>query len=283
MKIVFRSDSSSMIGSGHIMRCINLAKTFKNRKDVYFISRKHQNNINHKIRENDFKLIELPIKRINQTNRDNREFNKILGESINQDAIDTINAIKGINKKIDWLIIDHYQIIKSWETKLAKYVKNIMVIEDYNNFNHHCDLILNTNIKDNKYDLKYHSLNKNRIHLLGPEYSLIDPIYAKYKKLNKAENSKKRILVYFGSTDPEKLTEKAIKAFLNIKDRDFVIATLVPPTVEVEETKPESSEEGADAEKTEGDTKDASSTDKDASEKDSAGDKKEGSSEEKSK
>ena len=68
-----------------------------------------------------------------------------------------------------------------------------------------------------------------------------------------------------------------------IKDRDFVIATLVPPTVEVEETKPETSEEGDDAEKTEGETKDASSSDKDASEKEATGDKKEGSSEEKSK
>ena len=68
-----------------------------------------------------------------------------------------------------------------------------------------------------------------------------------------------------------------------IKDRDFVIATLVPPTVEVEETKPETSEEGDDAEKTEGKTKDASSSDKDASEKVATGDKKEGSSEEKSK
>tara|TARA_Y100001934_G_scaffold230285_1_gene277785 strand:- start:4 stop:570 length:567 start_codon:yes stop_codon:yes gene_type:complete len=68
-----------------------------------------------------------------------------------------------------------------------------------------------------------------------------------------------------------------------IKDRDFVIATLVPPTVEVEETKPETSEEGDNAEKTEGETKDASSSDKDASEKEATGDKKEGSSEEKSK
>jgi len=68
-----------------------------------------------------------------------------------------------------------------------------------------------------------------------------------------------------------------------IKDRDFVIATLVPPTVEVEETKPESSEESADAEKTDGETKDASSTDKDASGKEATGDKKEGASEEKSK
>ena len=68
-----------------------------------------------------------------------------------------------------------------------------------------------------------------------------------------------------------------------IKDRDFVIATLVPPTVEVEETKPETSEEGDDAEKTEGETKDASSSDKEASEKDAKGDKKEGSSEEKTK
>ena len=63
-----------------------------------------------------------------------------------------------------------------------------------------------------------------------------------------------------------------------IKDRDFVIATLVPPTVEVEETKEESTEtEGeGETEKTEGDSKDAPP-------KEGSAEKKEESAEEKSK
>ena len=63
-----------------------------------------------------------------------------------------------------------------------------------------------------------------------------------------------------------------------ITDRDFVIATLVPPTVEVEETKEESTEtEGeGETEKTEGDSKDAPP-------KEGSAEKKEESAEEKSK
>ena len=58
-----------------------------------------------------------------------------------------------------------------------------------------------------------------------------------------------------------------------ITDRDFVVATLAPPTVEVEETKTEEAEGAGEAEKTEEESK----------EKEDAGDKKEESSEEKSK
>ena len=39
---------------------------------------------------------------------------------------------------------------------------------------------------------------------------------------------------------------------LTITDRDFVVATIVAPTIEVEETKPEEEGEGAEGEKTEG-------------------------------
>jgi len=64
-----------------------------------------------------------------------------------------------------------------------------------------------------------------------------------------------------------------------IKDRDFVVATLVPPTVEVEETKEESAEgetEGGGAEK-------SVDTSKDGAAKDSPEEKKGESAEEKSK
>ena len=50
-----------------------------------------------------------------------------------------------------------------------------------------------------------------------------------------------------------------------IKDRDFVVATLVPPTVEVEETKEEDSETEGEDEKTDGDTQEISEDKKEGS------------------
>ena len=61
-----------------------------------------------------------------------------------------------------------------------------------------------------------------------------------------------------------------------ITDRDFVVATLVPPTVEVEETKAEEAEDDSETEKTD-------QTEEESKGKDATEDKKEESSEEKSK
>ena len=60
MKVCFRTDSSQLIGSGHMMRCLNLAKFLSLKKvDLFFISRKHFGNINYLIVENGIKLYEL--------------------------------------------------------------------------------------------------------------------------------------------------------------------------------------------------------------------------------
>ena len=64
-----------------------------------------------------------------------------------------------------------------------------------------------------------------------------------------------------------------------ITDRDFVVATLVPPTVEVEETKEEDVETEGDEEKTDGDAKETSEDKKEGF----SDDKKEISTEDKSK
>ena len=68
-----------------------------------------------------------------------------------------------------------------------------------------------------------------------------------------------------------------------IKDRDFVVATLVPPTVEVEETKEEDVETEGEDEKTDGDTQETSEDKKEGSPDDKKERFKEESAEDKSK
>ena len=57
MRIVFRSDSSYQIGTGHIMRCLNLAKQMKTQgATCQFLSRSYPNNLNQLIKKLNFDL-----------------------------------------------------------------------------------------------------------------------------------------------------------------------------------------------------------------------------------
>ena len=52
MKFLFRVDASLSIGTGHVMRCLALARKLKkNNCEIEFISRKHEGNLVKKIRE----------------------------------------------------------------------------------------------------------------------------------------------------------------------------------------------------------------------------------------
>lgn len=58
--IVFRVDSSSQIGSGHLMRCLTLAGQLKNKTDIIFISRDLDGgNLIELIEKNGYRLLTL--------------------------------------------------------------------------------------------------------------------------------------------------------------------------------------------------------------------------------
>ena len=60
MRFVFRTDASTKMGSGHIMRCLTLAEELKNNgSEITFISRAHEGNINGLISDKVMKVAEL--------------------------------------------------------------------------------------------------------------------------------------------------------------------------------------------------------------------------------
>ncbi len=107
MNILFRADSSSTIGIGHIMRNLVLAKRYPN-DNIIFATQNLEGNINYKIEEEGYKL-----------------------EILKSNSIDELNTlIKKYN--IDMLIIDHYGIDYNYEKELkAKNLKlKIMALDD---------------------------------------------------------------------------------------------------------------------------------------------------------
>ena len=106
MRISFRTDSSNLIGSGHIIRCLKLAKELKSRgHKIIFISRDHEGNLINLIEEN-FQVYKLVF----QTKTSIKKITNIktgLGR-IRSDMHQTLDIIKEL--KIDVLVVDHYGI-----------------------------------------------------------------------------------------------------------------------------------------------------------------------------
>ena len=61
MKFLIRTDASLQIGSGHMMRCLTLAKTLReNGHFVQFITREHVGHLADFVREQGFECVLLP-------------------------------------------------------------------------------------------------------------------------------------------------------------------------------------------------------------------------------
>jgi len=194
MNIGFRTDSSYIIGTGHIHRCLNLAESFKKKRvNSFFISRNYPGNINNLIKKK-FKLVELKC-----SNLKKKPFNS----QIIKDAEQTIYNIQKF--KIKLIFIDNYYINELWENIVGEHCK-IVLISDFLERKTKCDYYINCNVfyessKDYKRILK-----KNCKKLIGPKYAIIKNF--NNKTVNK--KNKNKISVYMGGVDTKNYTTKII-------------------------------------------------------------------------
>ena len=135
MLCVIRVDSSIKIGSGHVMRCITLAKKLEKNAgyDVHFICRELEGNIIDAIAQNGFKVHRLPI----SNKKDDRRtgYAEWLTVSQDEDAEDTIAIIIDIFEKE--ITIDQIEFGLEF---LNKYIDKVaMVIDDELNNNKESD------------------------------------------------------------------------------------------------------------------------------------------------
>jgi UDP-2,4-diacetamido-2,4,6-trideoxy-beta-L-altropyranose hydrolase len=216
MNIVFRVDASLDIGSGHVMRCLTLAKTLSELgANTSFICREHPGNLLELIRDRGFNSAALLL-----PDAESCEFlseggyalthDSWLGTDWRSDAEQSQAAIT--DEKIDWLIVDHYALDARWESAMRPFCERIMVIDDLADRDHDCDLLLDQNLVaglDNRYDGK---IPRYCGRLLGPDYALLHPDYRElHFRVPPREGLVKRVLVYFGS-DIDNLTGMAIAA-----------------------------------------------------------------------
>lgn len=216
MKIVFRVDASTQIGSGHVMRCLTLADALKNHNCcVTFISRNLPGNLNKFIKKRNFDLIVLPFEdKKSKFFEKKNSYKQFLSEEIN---IEIEQLVVWLDKLMpDWIIVDHYSLDILWETAIKKGSRKIMVIDDLANRKHSCDLLLDQNYYIDLAD-RYDALIPSLCHrLLGPQYALIKPsllnIYAERERIGKYSfNVIKKIVLFMGGSDSDNMTLEVLR------------------------------------------------------------------------
>ncbi len=217
------------------MRCLTLADEFKKHgAEISVVARSLPSFFTQMLEDRGVDLLELPI--VNAEDTDELPHAHWLKTSQHQDAIQTIEMLS--ERKLDWLVVDHYAIDQRWETQLRELARKIMVIDDLADRQHDCDVLLDQNFYQ-KMDARYvGKVPQNCQLLLGPTYALLRDEFREARKCVKPRLGEiKNVLIYFGGVDIENLTSMALKALivLNLDIQvDVVIGMSHPNIQEIE-------------------------------------------------
>ncbi len=200
--ILFRSDSSSIIGTGHIMRDLTLAEQFSD-ANVIFATLELPGNISHKIKEKNYAV-----------------------EILNSNDIgELINVIK--KRSIDMIVIDHYGIDHNYEKALKEATGITTFVLDDTYEKHYCDILLNHNMYADS--LKYKNLVPEMCELrCGSKYVLLrdEFIIEKQKgRQNKGDKSNLNVFIAMGGADHSNLNIKILKVLENFPNIHASVVT----------------------------------------------------------
>ncbi len=186
--IVIRADSSSQIGTGHIMRDLVLATRYPDAK-IIFAVRDLPGNINHKIEEAGYTIALL--------------------ESHELDHL--VEVVKKYDA--DMLIVDHYGIDETYERTLKEKTGVTLMVLDDTYEKHYCEILLNHNVYGRPEE--YKDLVPQHCELrCGAKYTLLRDEFIKEKqkgRQNRNDPSNLNVFIAMGGADHTNLNVKILK------------------------------------------------------------------------
>lgn len=208
-KILFRCDSSSTIGLGHVKRCLVLAqrlKEYNKNLKILFATQNLHGNINLEILKSGFSIY-----------------------SIKNNSLKELDYfVKGLF--VDLLVIDSYEIDNIFEEQLRINNPSLKILSFDDMLRPHCShMVLNHGVQAQEKDYKK-ILDKKMKLFCGSEYTLLRDEFFESKKVKVTRNS---VVIILGGNDVLNLSLKIANLLLQInnKYKITVITTSVNPNL----------------------------------------------------
>lgn len=226
MAIVFRCDASLAIGSGHVMRCLTLARELRRQgQECHLISRRLPGHLLDQTGA-EFTLHILPALQDPQAapTAEPDDYARWLGCSQEQDATDTLAALDAAHlASIDWLVVDHYGLDAEWHQRVRAGLQDcarqprLLVIDDLANRPLQADLLLDQNRLGSEEGQRVYQplLPPGCRCLIGPHFALLgEPFRLLHPLLPQRRAPLQRVLIFLGGSDLPNLTERCLLGLL---------------------------------------------------------------------
>ncbi|MDU9033841.1 UDP-2,4-diacetamido-2,4,6-trideoxy-beta-L-altropyranose hydrolase [Pseudomonas corrugata] len=217
MRVLIRADASPTIGSGHIARCLTLARVLRRQGvHVAFACRRLPGHRLHELEAEGFETFALP-----DLYAEEDPLQAIESLLPWQADIDALTLALRDRPGFDWVIVDHYGLDHHWQTAARCFAPRIMAVDDLATRTYAVDLLLNQNLSGTA--AAYAGLLPARCRaLLGPHYALLRDEFQ--CRANTIAPKVRRVLVNFGGFDAAMQTHHAMHALADFHDIevDFV-------------------------------------------------------------
>ncbi len=220
LHFAFRLDASEAIGTGHLMRCLTLARELKEHgHQITFVARGLSSELAQLVLHKGHDLVNMEMPRDKKPEAQS-PYHEWLGIDWQEDAKQTIQALN--DKQVSQLIVDHYGIDEKWETAVKQAFPRqgfqLFVIDDLANRKHNCDVLVDQSL--GRTSQEYRALVPEHTRLLvGVEYVLLRPEFAELrpKSLARRENPRlESIMISMGGTDENNISGKVLKHFISL-------------------------------------------------------------------
>ena len=217
MRILIRADASPTIGSGHIARCLTLARVLRKQgSHVAFACRQLPGHRLGALSAEGFETFALP--EFYPGEDPQQAIESMLPWQADIDALDLLLED---HAQFDWIIADHYGLDHHWQTASRRWAPRIAAVDDLATRRYSVDLLLNQNLSglsENYTPL----LPEGCRTLLGPRYAMLREEFDCPAIDIKPEA--RRVLVNFGGFDAAMQTHHAMLALADFTELevDFV-------------------------------------------------------------
>jgi len=202
---IFRVDSSTGLGSGHVMRCLTLADRLRLRGvTCRFVCARLDGSLTAEIGAAGF-----PVDLVRS------------GLSETDDAAATLAILE--HSCIDIAVVDVYRLGAVWERAVRSRARRLLVVDDLADRAHECDMLLDQNDLDAS-SRRYAGLVPEGCRmLLGPSFALLREQFDRAARESRdRDGSVKHLLVSFGGGD---VTNETAKVLMALADARFAKLT----------------------------------------------------------
>jgi len=215
--VVFRTDASTQIGSGHVKRCQSLgAALVRAGAKVSFVTRVTDVSMGKQFDGQAFELITLlhAEPQAIAVEAPGLAHEGWLATDWQTDAISTIEHLGG--QRADMVIVDHYAIDARWHQRVADALNCRMVaIDDLADRPLAVDLIIDHNHADD-HALKYRAVNPSGAPILGgPRHAMLAESYENAMR-NPAADPVRSVGIFMGGIDQLNLSESALRGLRDV-------------------------------------------------------------------